>query len=146
MFHAHIEYLPSPFADGRVPPSALPPGPFTPPADYLLETEFQQPVPRPIPEASRMGRHARTNVAAKLVCLSLASVSLSLVLLPQAKDWAVYIIPCGYLKWIGLLYLAMWAIAECAAARTGIAEIHRGFLGWTWVNTIRPDVRAPPAN
>ncbi len=58
-----------------------------------------------------MGRHARINVAAKLVCLSLASVSLSLALLPQAKDWAVYIIPCGYLKWIGLLLLAMWAIA-----------------------------------
>jgi hypothetical protein len=35
---------------------------------------------------------------------------------------------------------------ERAAVRTGIAELHGGFLGWTWVNTIRPDVRAPAGN
>jgi hypothetical protein len=109
--HAHIEYLPSPFADGRVPPRELPPGPFAPPADYTFEPEFQELVPRPIPEETRMGRHARITAGVKLVCISLASVLLSLAMLPQTKDWAVYVIPCGYLKWIGLLFLATWGVA-----------------------------------
>jgi hypothetical protein len=109
--HIDIKVLPSPFTDGRAPPVKVPPDPFTVPADFAFEPEFQNPVPRPIPAETKCGRHAQTNETTKMVCLTLAASFLLLAALPQIKDWAVYIIPLAYAHWIGLGFLAMWGLA-----------------------------------
>ncbi len=91
-------------------------GPFSPPTNYLLEPELQDPPPRPIPAELRQGRHGRGQrrvawglLAAGLCCLASAPM-------PIVHTWALFLLPLKFIGWVGA-GLTVFAIGAFAAMR-----------------------------
>ncbi|MBI2825404.1 MAG: DUF3592 domain-containing protein [Planctomycetia bacterium] len=85
-------------------------GPFDPPANYSFEPELRGPPPRPVPSELRSGRYAqrrRRVIAGSLVA---GALCVGLGLLPIVKFWGLFLLPLGYLSWIGV-GLILWAMA-----------------------------------
>lgn len=89
------------------PPDAV----FTPPAGYEFEPELRGPSPRELPDDVGQGLHAqrRRRLTAGLAVGGV--LSLGLGGMPFVNALAVYIVPLGYLSWIGAGLLAMSCFA-----------------------------------
>ena len=98
-------------------------GSFSPPADYVFEPEFEAPVPRPVPSATRHGRYALKRRKAIYVLLWIGIFALLLAPLRFVKEVGKYFTPCEYLRWIG--YGALLSAGVVFVKRFAIAGPYR---------------------
>jgi hypothetical protein len=82
-------------------------GPFTPPSSYRFEDEFDGEPPRYIPAELKHGRYARRQRRMMCTFLFVGLLAYASSQLPIVKTWALYLLPLGYLNWIGVVSIAI---------------------------------------
>ena len=87
---------------------------------YSFEPELTGPPPRPIPDRLSEGPYPREQRTRALLLLAFGLLCLLLARAPGIDVLALYVLPLGYLSWIGLVLLA-----GAAAAYLPLA-LHRG--------------------
>jgi hypothetical protein len=85
---------------------------------HVLEPEFTGPPPRAIPESLRSGPYARRRRAALLGGFASGAACVLLAQLPWIERLAVYLLPLGYLDWLGAGLLALSAAGLAQHALT----------------------------
>ena len=90
---------------------------FEPPSGFAFEPEFLGQPPRAIPDELDRGPHAQ-RLRARILWLTMAgALCLLLSKAPGVDVVALYILPAGYLGWIGLALLVLAASAILERAR-----------------------------
>ena len=77
-------------------------GPFEPPSEGVLEPEWADAAPRPIPPEFRKGRHAKRHQRAVWGFLAAGLLCVLCGLLPIMRLWGLFFLPLAYLTWIGI--------------------------------------------
>lgn len=90
------EPLPSEFPEG-----SLKMEPFEVPADFDHGSEFSSEPPRDLPEVVRQSRYCRGRKATVWVMLTIGAACWATQELPFVKMLSWYLLPLGYLNWIG---------------------------------------------
>jgi hypothetical protein len=93
---------------------------FTPPGGYAFEPEFTGVPPRPLPDSLDNGPYARRTRSIIVRLWAVGLLCLVLPYVPGVATLSYYLLPLGYLGWIGLAVLAL------AAARTLHYSLRRG--------------------
>jgi hypothetical protein len=89
---------------------------FSPPSGFAFEPEFLLPPPRQIPENLERGPHALGQRRAAVAFVTAGFLCLVVRELPVAASLALYILPLGYLGWIGLGCLLVAAVLRLQEA------------------------------
>ncbi|MEM7357307.1 MAG: hypothetical protein AAF657_41210, partial [Acidobacteriota bacterium] len=90
--------------------------PFEVPATYALEPELQAAVPRPKPSWVAQGRLAREQRSNKNILLATGLICLVFSRVPFIELLAPYILPLGYLSWIGIGSLLLGGVLQLVHA------------------------------
>jgi hypothetical protein len=77
-------------------------GPFSPPEEFQFESEFDPPVPRPIPKSAKRGSNASRRRATPLILVVLGIGFFVFRMLPSIENLGWYFLPLWYLDWVGL--------------------------------------------
>src|SRR6185436_20437670 len=89
---------------------------FSPPSGFAFEPEFTGEPPRALPESLSQGPYARGRHMAALGFLTFGLLCLAGSRLPGVPTLAYYVLPLGYLSWIGLGSLAVAALSHAEHA------------------------------
>jgi hypothetical protein len=102
---------------------------FAPPDDFDHGAEFQPEPPRPLPDIIRDGRYVRARKDAAWTALLISMLCFATAQLPFIQELSWYLLPLGYLDWIGAFFLAL---AVCLWLRNfavpgHLALVRRGY-------------------
>lgn len=92
-------------------PSGIPAAEWAPPSWRSLEPELVGPPPRPLSASLAEGPYARGRRTATVALLATGLVSLVVAEAPWVDRLALYLLPLGYLEWIGIACLVGAAVA-----------------------------------
>jgi hypothetical protein len=87
-------------------------GPFTVPESISFEPEFEPAAPQPIPRQLRQGAYETKLSQVTYVAFMVGLVCVGFSLFGFMKELGYYILPIGYLSWIGYGIMALAAIAR----------------------------------
>lgn len=85
-------------------------GPFSPPPDFDHGPEFRTVTPRPIPDEFRRGRYARGRRTEVWIPALIGAACFVTDRLPFVQQLSWYLLPLGYLQWIGVGCLVIAAL------------------------------------
>ncbi|MHC4477636.1 MAG: hypothetical protein ACYTEL_18475 [Planctomycetota bacterium] len=101
-------------------------GPFTVPESFSFEPEFEPATPRPIPRQLRQGAYETKLNQVTYVAFMVGLVCVGLSLFGFMKELGYYILPIGYLSWIGYGLMALAATLRIVHyLRSGLYEYVR---------------------
>lgn len=86
-------------------------GPFDPPADFDHGPEFEADVPRPIPKRLKSGSYTSRRKATVRVLMVLGIGCFVFAPMPFVETISYYILPLGYLNWVGAALVLFGVIA-----------------------------------
>lgn len=92
------------------PQNSLPFGPFAPPEGFDHGPEFAGEPPRSLPPDVRRSRYVRARKSTVWILLMIGSACWATDQLPFVKMLSWYLLPLGYLHWIGAGFLGLAAI------------------------------------
>ena len=114
------------------------------PRGMQLPPELVGPPPRELPESFHQGRVAVTRQKSFWVAMLAGGACAALALLPFVKTLGLYILPLGYLAWIGvgICAIGVWAYVRASAYRKARKYVEAGDATFARVSAL---AKAPGA-
>ena len=97
--------------------------------DRPLPPELVGPPPRELPESFNQGRLALQRRRLFWSCLAAGTACFTLAPLPFVKTLSLYILPLGYLMWIGLAIFVLGLVAYLRAFHSHLLDFGEAYLG-----------------